>query len=95
MNWVPEVGAADAVHDDVKVDPHAVVVASRRVDEELLRQLWPHVVPDLGGEEEDHDEGREEGDGSAAEGLDGKVLQSLGVGVQPLERREQGPEHDH
>ena len=74
--------------DNVKVDAHTVVVAAGRVHEELLSQLGPHVVTDLGCEEEDHDEGREERDGPTAEGLDGKVLQRLRVRVQSLERRE-------
>ena len=34
-----QVRTADPVHDDVKVDAHAVVVAARRVDEQLLREF--------------------------------------------------------
>ena len=46
-----EVWTADAVHDNVKVYSHAVVVAPRCVHEQLLRELGPHVVSELGGKQ--------------------------------------------
>ena len=63
----------------------------RGVDEELLLDLLLEIISDFCGEEQDHDDGRAEGDAAAEERLDAEVLQGLGVGVQPLQVGEEDP----